>query len=154
MRTASSEEVGSQLLNNADPTSLNTKILQLREIGIKIALQSLAENATSRLLKLNKQVELLEDELFSDVAIKNLTESGKIERYQLLLQAVGALSGQVKSNAGNTDWTGLEIRIDAIRKTLPAINEAADSTTDQKQLTAMASSLLNELSQLSDKSGG
>lgn len=128
-----------------DNVDINLQILQLKEIGIKITLQGIAESQVQRISKLTQVMTKIEDEIFDPDVIDSLTDSGKIERYQLLQQAIGTLTNSVKANVGQIDWAGMEIKLQAIRAAADLSGDSSNDT-DKKQLTSMASDLLKELS--------
>lgn len=128
-----------------DNVDINLQILQLKEIGIKITLQGIAESQVQRISKLNSVMQKIEEDIFDPEVIESLTDAGKIERYQLLQTAIGTLTNSAKANINHIDWAGMEIKLQAIRNSVDLSSNPEDNS-DKKQLTTMASDLLKELS--------
>lgn len=131
-----------------DNLEVSTKLLQLREIGIRITLQGIAEIHVSRLAKLSNILTKLEDEIFDEHVLESLTDSAKIERYNLLTQAINSHTNAAKSVLGNTDWASLEIKLQSIKNGGELLEE---SSTDKIAISKMAGELLAEISQLGNR---
>ena len=141
-------KTGLSLLSDSENKTLdiNLQLLQLREIGVRVTMQGIAESHAKRLAKLSAIAMKLEDELFDEDLIDNLTDSDKVERYQLVINSINNHSNAIKSTLGNIDWASMEIKLQSLNN-----RESLDMTegvSDQKNLSQLASQLLSELSSI------
>jgi len=111
-------------------------------VGLSLVLLGLAEKQAARLVHLTKVTQDLEKRVFSDATLSQLDERTLLGMYKLSVEALNTSSSYIQQTLNTLKWKDLEMAL---------IEMAArtDVETGTKELTGVASELLQELAKYS-----
>jgi len=130
----------------AELRSIDFNTLKAQEVGLNLLLLSLAQKQAARVKKLASVIDKLEEHIFDENIITDLTPAEQMQRYQLAIQATQTSTTYIKDTIKSINWDDIESRIMILEQ--QNISSSSNTTgINNSDLQAAALSLLSKLSQ-------
>ena len=112
--------------------------LRVRTLGLSLTLLGLAEVQSDRVTKLSKTVVDLEEKVFAEEAMREVSPDTMINLYKMATESLTKSTDYVTNVLATTDWTRLEADLVSIQH-----RDTVEHTTENADLSKTAEEVLN-----------